>query len=1060
MDFFSTKIQKFFESIAKYLQVSGSDAAFSWLFIIFMGVFALTSIIIIFATFFSYEFVLTRAIDKINKFLSKNPRINEDNLVTFNNKMKERKVPKPLRRQWQQFMIYREHEASYYMSFKHCVENPLKTSTYHQQMSVYKRISIILVCLSVLLGVFCSYEDFSMAMQQVLIIPVFILVLYWLITLILNLVHNATTADLYQNYQYFEINIDKATTTLPEYVDYEVLFTHEEIRRGIPVLFEYIQKRAIEEQKELEKARIKNVEHEKFNFDETGLDASLVLERSMKEAEDYIATRKKYRQDIEQVNNEIAAIDNQYKDNVKENQKLMQTSKESVDGLKKQLEQATSTIEINYIKKQMKDEINRQQVAERDFDALTDKHNKEVKNLQEEIKRLEGEIETAKKALETSMMSEFGTYSTKIYKLVEDRVNAEQKAIIEGYENRVHELEEKLSQKDEELDNVYSQYQSQLSELEQKSKNFDNMLKEKDDIISQVQGALDGKSTRSKSKKRLEQAELQNYNYETATPVKTASQIEESPIEMTQQDEQQYSYFDDNDSAEQYYQEPASVEEVQDNVEDSFNYYETPQDVNYTDEDDQEDQGMLVKPQDEEEFDYLGGNQSNDQSFDYHNDETFNYTQDAQSNDNSETFDYLGLGNNDENSNNGEDFNYLADESAFERFNMSTESPAREDENSTKESKDDDNEEFSFNYLPSEYQKEDESEHEKEISTVDTDNDSVNENGDDGKQEESNDLDDKALNDLFDSWMSAEKSEDNSSESEETESFDEEVESVGEETADDELNDLFDKWINSSNEDEDEGANPVDETREEEQEDEVVTPAPKRKAGRPRKAESKGKIDFNFLVNGDEDEEEQVEEEPVEEEIVKPAPRKAGRPRKSEAKEKIDFAFLVDGAEDEEAEPVEIVEEKKPARRGRPRKVVETVATPVTTRRPGRPRKVVEEKETKPTTAKRSVGRPRKVTSEPVKRSAGRPRKVETTSTSTTKKSVGRPKKSNPVGRPKKARPVGRPRKTASVSKQTRNINEIDKKLKELNKQIKKENATIAKTKKQLANANIKKSKR
>ena len=108
MNFFADKIQKFFESIARYFTNSGYS--FSWLFIIFMGVFALTTIIIITASIFSYEFMLIRAIEKINKFLTKNPRINDDNLIPFNNKMKERKIPKILRRQWQQFMLYREQK--------------------------------------------------------------------------------------------------------------------------------------------------------------------------------------------------------------------------------------------------------------------------------------------------------------------------------------------------------------------------------------------------------------------------------------------------------------------------------------------------------------------------------------------------------------------------------------------------------------------------------------------------------------------------------------------------------------------------------------------------------------------------------------------------------------------------------------------------------------------------------------------------------------------------------------------------------------------------------------
>ena len=141
MNFYVDKIQKFFQSIAKYF--SNTGYAFSWLFIIFMGGFVLTSLVLIISSSHTYEFVLTRAIDKIEKFLSKNPRINDDNLIAFNNKMKEKGIPKVLRRQWQQFMLYREHEASYYMSFKHCVENPLKNSTYNQQMGVYRVFSMI-----------------------------------------------------------------------------------------------------------------------------------------------------------------------------------------------------------------------------------------------------------------------------------------------------------------------------------------------------------------------------------------------------------------------------------------------------------------------------------------------------------------------------------------------------------------------------------------------------------------------------------------------------------------------------------------------------------------------------------------------------------------------------------------------------------------------------------------------------------------------------------------------------------------------------------------------------
>ena len=453
-------MQRFFESIGEYVK------NFSNLFFIFIGAFALVSLVIIVMTSFAYECKMTKTIDKINKFLERNPRINDDNLVAFNNIMKAGSVPKTLRRQWQQFMLYREHPASYYMSFKHCVENPLRNSTYNQQMTVYRIISYVLVVLSLVVSAFMATPaSFTSVLQEILVIPVMILVLYWLISMILNLIHSAISGDLFQNYQYFEINMDKAMLTLPEFVDYEVLFSQDEIRRGIPVLFAYLQKRAIQEQQELEKARLKSVDHEKFDFDKAGLDGSLVLDRAMRETENFTAQRKKYMQEIERVNNEINVLENNYKEQTKEFQRQVQTSKETVENLKEQLEQASSTIEINYIKKQMRDEINRQQMAEKEFDILTDKHNQEVKSLHQEIKHYEEETKNAKEALEVAMLSEFNTYSIKVYDNLEKIVDDKMQDKVDEYKDQIKGLEVELEEKNEELENVYTRYQEVLSQV-------------------------------------------------------------------------------------------------------------------------------------------------------------------------------------------------------------------------------------------------------------------------------------------------------------------------------------------------------------------------------------------------------------------------------------------------------------------------------------------------------------------------------------------------------------------------------------------------------------------
>ncbi|MBO5910293.1 MAG: hypothetical protein J6Q15_02165, partial [Clostridia bacterium] len=451
----------FFESIREYIK------NFSNLFFIFLGAFLAVSVVVIIITSFAYECQLTKTIDKINKFLERNPRINDDNLVAFNNLMKAGNVPKTLRRQWQQFMLYREHPASYYMSFQHCVENPMRNSTYRQQMTVYKVISYVLVVLSLVTSTFMATNSYSSALawQEMLIIPITILVLYWLVSMVLDLIHSAISGDLFQNYQYFEINMDKAMLTLPEFVDYEVLFSQDEIRRGIPVLFAYLQKRAIQEQQELEKARLKSVDHEKFDFDKAGLDGSLVLDRAMRETENFTSQRKKYMQETERVNNEIAVLENNYKEQIKEYQRQVQTSKETVENLKEQLDQATSTIEINYIKKQMRDEINRQQLAEKDFDILTDKHNQEIKSLNQEIKHYEEETKKAKEALEVAMLSEFNTYSIKVYDNLEKIVDEKMQDKVDDYKDQIKGLEGQLEEKNEELENVYTRYQEALSQV-------------------------------------------------------------------------------------------------------------------------------------------------------------------------------------------------------------------------------------------------------------------------------------------------------------------------------------------------------------------------------------------------------------------------------------------------------------------------------------------------------------------------------------------------------------------------------------------------------------------
>jgi len=455
-------VDKFFTSLTNYL-------TYNYIFVIFVGLFLFTALCVLFFTSRSYEARLIKAIDKFNVYFIDNPQINEENLVAFNAKMKDRKVPKQLRKNWQQFVLYREDKASAYMSFENCVANPIKNSTFTRDIKSMNTLAWIFSLCALVLNVYYCFEtvDVAAVLRSVLLTPIIILLLNYIVQIFLNLRHSAIVSDLFQNYQYFEVNIDKATETLPEYVDYEVLFDRNEIKKGIPILYTYLQKRADEEQRELERARLKNVEHEKFNFDDQGVAASLVLERAMQEAENYIAERKKYIQDTEQINSDITQEDMNYREITKEYNRQMQVSKETFANFKSQLEEVSSTIEANYLKKQQQQELDRQRNLERDFDTATERHKKVIESYHAELDAVDKFIAQSRKNLEDAMKNEFSSYSSKVYDEAKKVVDERQKDKINKLKQDIVNLEETLVSKNEELDHVYEQNQIMSDKLEE-----------------------------------------------------------------------------------------------------------------------------------------------------------------------------------------------------------------------------------------------------------------------------------------------------------------------------------------------------------------------------------------------------------------------------------------------------------------------------------------------------------------------------------------------------------------------------------------------------------------
>lgn len=493
------------QSLVNFFQTLKESLSLDYLLYIFLGLEILTIAIFSIVSHCTYELKLTRAVDKINGYLYEKQYINESNLIEFNRMMK--RVPKTLRYHWQQYMLNREKAPSEYMSIENCIDRPLKSSSFETSIKVANYLSLIYACLAFVLG--CGWatnlESFVPSiLLYVFAIPVVILVLNYFFVIILKIRKSANTNDLYQTFHIFNRFIDKAVSTMPNYVDFEVLFTAKEIKRGIPVLNEYIEKRQLQEQEEMRKARENAVQHELYNFEEAGEKGELVLERAMKETDIFVNMRNRINTEIEQLEKEIDSLKRSFDNTTKDYMKKLQASKENSERLREQQEATTNRIENNYIRKQQADEIKKQQAIEKDQEDAQLRFNQEINNLSAEIKKRKDELEKAKLDVEKSMLSEYKTFSNKIYAEIRDSVNQkvkeERDELIGSREQVAKELEEAMTKVDVlEMQNkilvnkadqreiyVRAEVEREKRQLQEQVLQLQGLLKEKDKQIQLI----------------------------------------------------------------------------------------------------------------------------------------------------------------------------------------------------------------------------------------------------------------------------------------------------------------------------------------------------------------------------------------------------------------------------------------------------------------------------------------------------------------------------------------------------------------------------------------------
>lgn len=404
---------------------------------------------------FSYESRVLSMLSVMNKWFYKNPELNNDNIKEFNNKMKQ--VPKPIRVKWQTYVLFRDKKPSDYMSFEDCIERPMKYSSFSKTSKninlIFNIIFSILVAV-IVAGIFSRISTaenaFGSYMVYVVMVPVIILIIKWLFNMIMNLRMNSMVTDIYSDYAVFLRAIDKASASLPDYIDYEMLFTPKEINSSIPILQDYIEQRDQKEKEELEKAQESEVLQEKFDFKAVGNNASLLLERALKETTYYLNNRNRLMAKINQKKDELDTLKKNYQNNNNEYEKQLQLSRENLQRLKYNLETSTSRIEANRIKKQQDEELKRQEDIEKNISDQTQRYNAEADKVKAEMQTFEDELADKKRYVENIIMAEFRTYSTKIY----DDINAQNQSkfdealadLKEDNEILMEELKDKMLQ--------------------------------------------------------------------------------------------------------------------------------------------------------------------------------------------------------------------------------------------------------------------------------------------------------------------------------------------------------------------------------------------------------------------------------------------------------------------------------------------------------------------------------------------------------------------------------------------------------------------------------------
>lgn len=440
-------------SIVNFFSSFSNMIGLDVLFFIALAVEVVLVVFFLVKSAFSYEASLNRALDKLNYWLFEKKVVTEDNIKDLNMLFKT-KAPKRLCYYWQQYILFREGTPSSYLSSENLVEKPLKTSSYNsniKNLTIFTTVWAMVVAMFILIAsCFDSYLT-GKATVMAMLVPIFVAIIGVVFIVYLRARKNSILNSLYQNVSLFGRFMDNACIDLPSYIDYQILFTPQEIEKGQPVLREFLDYKARKEKEEFNKAKEQEIEYETYDFSSTGVDGSIVLDRAMKESELFLKKKEKILVKISQIEAELDSRKKNFDNVQKDYQTKAQASKENVNRLRQMQEETTNRIESNYYRKQQTQEIAKQEQLEAEFEQQRAKYLLEKNEGEEEIKKLNDELEEYKDNVENAMIGEYQTFFDKfchsaekvVAKVFEDKITS-LKAENEKDKQYITELEIKL----------------------------------------------------------------------------------------------------------------------------------------------------------------------------------------------------------------------------------------------------------------------------------------------------------------------------------------------------------------------------------------------------------------------------------------------------------------------------------------------------------------------------------------------------------------------------------------------------------------------------------------